>query len=693
MTAASILPFITALVFLVLGVVVFVKRSRTPTNIGFMMFAAATIWWQGSWAILFNTTNIEWAGILVRVGYSGIIFLPVAYYHFTVEYVQPGVHRRSIRWNYGIGLFFLLSLWATPFFIRGYYTYTWGFYPKAGYLHLVFLAYLSVLALIGLYLPFKQLQISSTPSLRKTQLRWVLIANFIYCGGAVDFLVNYGVSFYPFGFFFVLLSSLTYAVVRYVVLDLNLAFRQAFILAFSAALLSLPFIGLIWATESKGIVYLVVFGLFLIAPKLTQGVSGFLTGAIDQLPPFRGRYGEFKRLSLYFHQIGLTETVPDWANTVVSVVGKLFRPRSVLFLLRDEPSQDLIVHASHGLDPAFAVFTCLPVSGALATHLAKTRMAFIGEVHLHDLSKETREKIEGEMEFLKGTVYAPIFLKEVLYGILVLGPKGEGRVYNSLDLASLEALARAAEHTLHVILRGVSHEQMTAVWAHDLMKPFSQKGSFSVLEKMLEGTFGTLTDAMRRGIEPMLGDVAFVRKHLNRLLYPGEVEKFEIKPGALTPVFERLKGKFERIASAQGLIWRVTVPPPQVRVFWDKDMVEHRVLENLIENAFRHTGRNGTVELGHRIEGRRCIVFVKDSGEGIRKEDMDKLFQARSQVEDGHGGIAGLGLFSARTVVEAQKGKIWVESVFGKGATFYFDLPLESLRDNSSNRDPNGLMA
>lgn len=295
MSVASIPPFLTALVYLALAVAVFVRLPRTSTNIGFMMFAAATVWWQGSWAILFNTTNIEWAWVLVRVGYSGIIFLPVAYYHFMVEYVQPGVHGRSIRWNYGVGLFFLLSLWATPFFIRGYYTYSWGFYPKAGCLHLVFLAYLSVLAFIGLYFPFKQLQIPSTPSLRKTQLRWVLIANLIYCGGAVDFLVNYGVPFYPFGFFFVLLSSLTYAVVRYVVLDLNLAFRQAFILAFSAALLSLPFIGLIWATESRVMVYLIVFGLFLIAPKLTQDVSGLLTGAIDQLPPFRGRYEEFKR--------------------------------------------------------------------------------------------------------------------------------------------------------------------------------------------------------------------------------------------------------------------------------------------------------------------------------------------------------------------------------------------------------------
>lgn len=680
MHAASIPPLFASLVFLALGTAVFFNRPRTGASVGYTIFAAATVWWQGCWTILFNTTNPTWAEILVRIGYSGIIFLPVAYYHFSMEYVQPGVHRRAIRWNYGIGLLFLLSLWTTPFFIRGYYTYSWGFYPKAGFLHLVFLAYLSVLAIIGLYLPFKQLRQPDNPPLRKAQLRFVIAANLIYCCASVDFLVNYGVSFYPFGFGFILLSSgaVTYAIVRYALLDINLAFRQASVLFISAVILSLPFMGLVWITNSRAVVYLVIFGLFLVAPKLHQRISVYLTSAIDRLPPFRGRYEEFERLHLHFQKIVLTQTVPDWANAIVMVSRHLFRAERVMLLLRDEAKKRLIIKANHGVSGPVSVYGVLPLAGGLATHLTRTRMAFIADIHIHELPDEAKAEVLGDLEFFQGSIFIPLILNDLLYGVLILGAKSKGRVYNSLDLTSLEALARTSEHTLQVILSGLSQEQMTAVWAHDLVKPFSLKGSFGFLEEMLAGSFGTLSDAVKSAILLILGDVAFVRKHLTRLIHPGQPESYEIQSGTLTSIFQRLTQKFGVHATTQGLNWSVHVPPENIRVFWDWDMVEHRVLGNLIENAFRHTSRGGMVELGFHLDDKCLVVFVKDTGVGIRDEDIAKLFQPRTQIEEGRNGLAGLGLFSAKMVIEAHQGKIWVESKVGEGTTFFFTLPLAS---------------
>ena len=141
-----------------------------------------------------------------------------------------------------------------------------------------------------------------------------------------------------------------------------------------------------------------------------------------------------------------------------------------------------------------------------------------------------------------------------MYGVLILGEKSKGRVYNSLDLTSLEALARASEHALQVILSGLSQEQMTAVWAHDLVKPFTMKGSFFFLEEMLAGSFGTLSDAVKSAILLMLGDVAFVRKHLTRLLHPGQPESYEIQSSALTSVFQRLSQKYGVHAATHGLL-------------------------------------------------------------------------------------------------------------------------------------------
>jgi signal transduction histidine kinase len=108
----------------------------------------------------------------------------------------------------------------------------------------------------------------------------------------------------------------------------------------------------------------------------------------------------------------------------------------------------------------------------------------------------------------------------------------------------------------------------------------------------------------------------------------------------------------------------------------DEGMIEHRVLGNLVENALRHTPAGGRVEVGWRVEGKKFVGFVKDTGFGMRPEDLGKVWDAGVQLDDKNKGAAGLGLFSVKTVVEGHKGKVRVESEPGKGACFYFDLPL-----------------
>ena len=71
------------------------------------------------------------------------------------------------------------------------------------------------------------------------------------------------------------------------------------------------------------------------------------------------------------------------------------------------------------------------------------------------------------------------------------------------------------------------------------------------------------------------------------------------------------------------------------------------------------------------------IIFsVKDFGPGIDKRYQPRLFERYFQVPGSKEKGTGLGLAISKEFVEAQKGKIWVESEIGKGSTFYFSLPL-----------------
>ncbi len=108
----------------------------------------------------------------------------------------------------------------------------------------------------------------------------------------------------------------------------------------------------------------------------------------------------------------------------------------------------------------------------------------------------------------------------------------------------------------------------------------------------------------------------------------------------------------------------------------DKIRLE-RILHNLLDNAIKYSPDGGDISVLARKENDCLVVVVKDRGIGISKADQAKLFQPFERLEllDNVGGF-GLGLNVCRRLVEAHGGRIWVESEPGRGATFFFSLPL-----------------
>jgi signal transduction histidine kinase len=119
----------------------------------------------------------------------------------------------------------------------------------------------------------------------------------------------------------------------------------------------------------------------------------------------------------------------------------------------------------------------------------------------------------------------------------------------------------------------------------------------------------------------------------------------------------------------------------------DKRRIEE-VLFNLLENAVKYSPAGGeisvTVAIGSGQDGiaPRATVSVADQGIGIPANDMprifERFFQGQGKFRRGHVGL-GLGLYIAREIVDLHRGRLWVESVEGKGSTFRFTLPLEEV--------------
>jgi signal transduction histidine kinase len=101
-----------------------------------------------------------------------------------------------------------------------------------------------------------------------------------------------------------------------------------------------------------------------------------------------------------------------------------------------------------------------------------------------------------------------------------------------------------------------------------------------------------------------------------------------------------------------------------------------RVLSNLLGNAVKFTPDGGDISIQAEVKSGNAVVSVQDSGPGIRENDLphifDRYWQARATAKKG----TGLGLAIAKGFVEAHGGMIGVESHPGKGARFYFTIPL-----------------
>jgi PAS domain S-box-containing protein len=118
---------------------------------------------------------------------------------------------------------------------------------------------------------------------------------------------------------------------------------------------------------------------------------------------------------------------------------------------------------------------------------------------------------------------------------------------------------------------------------------------------------------------------------------------------------------------------------PKMKVDRDKII---QVITNLMSNAIKFT-KQGAITIRSLLEKNAVKIWVKDTGPGIKKEDLSKLFKTFQQLQIENGrktGGTGLGLAICKDIISKHRGRIWVESKLGEGSKFIFLLPIKEGR-------------
>ena len=213
--------------------------------------------------------------------------------------------------------------------------------------------------------------------------------------------------------------------------------------------------------------------------------------------------------------------------------------------------------------------------------------------------------------------------------------------------------------------------------SHELRTPLAaiKEGIAIVSEKSAGMESGTreCLDIAKRNVDRLARLISNVLD-LQRLEY-GKVA-LEMGPGDINDAINECYRTMLPLARNKGLDLRLQLADILPGVRFDRDAIAG-VLGNIVSNAIKFTDKGSITITTSRSDG-FVQVSVKDTGIGIKEEDAPKLFQKFEQITKRGGvmtGSAGLGLFISKEMIERHKGRIWAESVFGKGSTFHFTLP------------------
>ncbi len=238
------------------------------------------------------------------------------------------------------------------------------------------------------------------------------------------------------------------------------------------------------------------------------------------------------------------------------------------------------------------------------------------------------------------------------------------RLTNINSLKAEKERAQESDRLKTAFLANISHEIRT---------PMNGIIGFSDI------LMGEITDERQKEYVSIINNSAYrLMSIVNDIIDIAKIEAGQVAPHKETfdvnevlddiyMFFNRLRLPFD---------FRVVVPSPDRReITTDKTKLQ-QIFSNLVSNAIKFTSE-GSVEFGYKIEDGQIIFFVEDTGIGIAKENLDKIFARFYQVERGHQRIfdgTGLGLSIVKEYVNILEGDIWIESEPGVGTKFFFRL-------------------
>ena len=285
-------------------------------------------------------------------------------------------------------------------------------------------------------------------------------------------------------------------------------------------------------------------------------------------------------------------------------------------------------------------------------------------------------------------VAVPLVAHARLVGAVAFVSSTASRVYGPADVRLAEELSQRAALSienarLYRTARRATQarDDVLAVVAHDLRNPLNSiLLHVQLLRRPSAETKGrayNATEAIKRAAKRMnclIQDLPDMTR-----MEAGHLSVEQTRIPAEQIVADAVEAQ-RPLATSASLDLRLDVAPGLPDILADRNRLL-QVFENLIGNAVKITQPGGYITVGAAARDGEVLFWVTDTRSGIAEEDLPHLFDRSWQAKKAERLGAGLGLPIVKGVIEAHRGRIWVESTLGQGSTFFFTIPMANRKE------------
>ncbi len=719
---------INAITSLVLGIYVITTNPRSLANRTFFGFAMSVGLWGFCYTFWQTSSHSADALTWIRWVMAGAIFIPTFFIHFVVTLLGLNAAKRNlIRLSYVLSVIFLLSD-MTPLFASGVVPRSgFPFWPVPGIFFHPFLAHFAASVVYGHYLMYRELQ-KATGS-QRNQIKYVALGTLIgFGGGATNFPLWYGIPIAPVGNGLVALyvAMMAYSIARYRLLDINVALtRVAIFILLYIPLLLFPLVLSKSAESTLAAHFGPSWWMLPMALEALFAAGGLAIYRVvrqkaeDRLLAEQREY----QAALRRASEGMTRIreLPRLLRLTVGILSRTVGLTHVSIYLLDEESRRYVERAAKGKE-AGPINMILDLDDSLIKFLQFHRTALVSEelrMQRQQTDDPVLREIEGILRRLGAALIIPSFVHDHLLGFVVMGAKRSGKMYTDDDLKVLMTLAnqaalaienahfyeaekeRQAEmfHTAQLASLGTMAGSMghqinnrfhaetilagllRSMWEKVDVEAFPEQ--FRDLVQRTAVTFKKIEDDAARG-----GDIV---KTLLDFSKPGKQDRI-----SLSKVIETAKDLAQYRVKFEEIDYEITMEDPLPEINGNRNQLAEAFF-NLMANGYDamqakaeaiqegrmkmvgnkpYRGKLAITVTASSKNGETWIqAVVRDTGTGIKEDDLSRLFvpffTTKATAEKG----TGLGLYVIKRIIENHGGKIEVSSISGEGTTFAIRLP------------------